>query len=99
MSKFFSEEEYAEIFAKIAEGAAGMEPPNPGQAGPGQAAPPPSPGTQAGDGVPAIGKEAFDELEKQASETSNILATQQGILEAILSETQSMHQTIRDAMG
>ena len=88
-----------EVLQKIEELSEGMEPPRPGQAGPGQTDSPPSPGAQVGTEVPAIGKAAFDELEKQASETSNILATQQGILEAILSETQSMHQTIRDAMG
>lgn len=49
-------------------------------------------------GAVQLPPEAFEELEKQSTESTNLLATQQGILEAILAETQSLHQTVRDAM-
>ena len=58
-----------------------------------------APSGGSGDETPVLGKEAFDELEKQATETSNLMATNQGILESILTEVQTLHESIKSLLG
>ena len=84
-----SDQNMDEVLRKIEELSAGLEPPE----GPSNNA------NEQNDKAVELPTEAFEEIEKQSTETTNVLITNQGLLESILVEIQDTHRTLKDLLG
>jgi len=92
MSK--SDQNMEEVLRKIEELSAGMEPPELGEGSKGE-----DPKELDTKDTPVLDPKAFDELQKQASESTNVLVTIEGLLESINSELVTLNTFMKDAMG